>query len=301
MSSNNERCAKKTKPNEAASNDGEAVDVRDIVLQTVVDLDAGPYCTAGGIENCIQNPNFPLPSELGLTTGRTDVDISNSEPFDGYGVGFADLLTTATRALVQGGHIGGEHHEMVPRQGRTYQRHGIRREFVPTEGEWHKFDPATTTDPTSFTDLLGEKIFRVEYFILAMKISSPDTTPQNHFVGVTRKGEMWYILDCVKGSKPLKVHTDRLGDLLFSENGKDALCTSIATWWDNSSVEFAEGSAIFVPRITLTGPMVWDYSSDAEMKKRIMCPVVTCRGTNKLSKLQAVVIWEAHNIDYIQW
>lgn len=96
-----------------------------------------------------------------------------------------------------------------------------------------------------FNDLIREAKFIILHFTLVFRSNIPD---DYHFVPVLKVGEDWIIMGGERGSRMVSIHSDDLGNMLFSREGRELIREHCNRPWRTTAVlDFTNAAICIVP------------------------------------------------------
>ena len=96
-----------------------------------------------------------------------------------------------------------------------------------------------------FNDLIREAKFIILHFTLVFLSNIPD---DYHFVPVLKVGEDWIIMGGERGSRMVSIHSDDLGNMLFSREGRELIREHCNRPWRTTAVlDFTNAAICIVP------------------------------------------------------
>ena len=96
-----------------------------------------------------------------------------------------------------------------------------------------------------FNDLIREAKFIILHFTLVFRRNSPN---DYHFVPVLKVGEDWIIMGGERGSRMVSIHSDDLGNMLFSREGRELIREHCNRPWRTTAVlDFTNAAICIVP------------------------------------------------------
>ena len=96
-----------------------------------------------------------------------------------------------------------------------------------------------------FNDLIREAKFIILHFTLVFLRNSPN---DYHFVPVLKVGEDWIIMGGERGSRMVSIHSDDLGNMLFSREGRELIREHCNRPWRTTAVlDFTNAAICIVP------------------------------------------------------
>ena len=96
-----------------------------------------------------------------------------------------------------------------------------------------------------FNDLIREAKFIILHFTLVFRSNIPD---DYHFVPVLKVGEDWIIMGGERGSRMVSIHSDDLGNMLFSREGRELIREHCNRPWRTTGLlDFTNAAICIVP------------------------------------------------------
>lgn len=96
-----------------------------------------------------------------------------------------------------------------------------------------------------FNDLIREAKFIILHFTLVFRRNSPN---DYHFVPVLKVGEDWIIMGGERGSRMVSIHSDDLGNMLFSREGRELIREHCNRPWRTTGLlDFTNAAICIVP------------------------------------------------------
>ena len=96
-----------------------------------------------------------------------------------------------------------------------------------------------------FNDLIREAKFIILHFTLVFRSNIPD---DYHFVPVLKVGEDWIIMGGERGSRMVSIHSDDLGNMLFSREGRELIREHCNRPWRTTALlDFTNAAICIVP------------------------------------------------------
>ena len=257
------------------------------------DSNKNPHCAATAAQNAVQNPQ--------LTSGATLEEYhalgSTEGEGEGDGKNYVDL-STIFLCWVNMGIIAGTPGEEFTAAKITH----FERTIEAGDPTYEMFDGEPGSDRKFLEYITGAHAN--EFGIMSVQlVDNASDEVENHFLALWRRADNWYISGGEDGGKVFRIAHGNSGEgiknLLFSEEGRQALCNGVGRVFHNKRCKFSvkmNGTGdnyvspiVFLPKIQLKAPKNWDDVINKDIAYEVPWPV-TRTARHKGGKMHSVQI-----------